>query len=161
MPSFWFRMAFCEHFQAGIGKRGHELRQKWTKLFDEYGKKYPELAEELNQMQRRELPDGLGQGSALVSRRRQRHGDARQLGQSAQCDRAKRSLADGRVGGSGDFGPHAAEVRRCGGFPAGKLRRTQPAFRRSRTRHGCDPERHGGLKASPLSAGRFSISATT
>jgi len=47
-----------EHFQFGIGKRGHELRQKWTKLFDDYGKKYSELAEELNQMQRRELPKG-------------------------------------------------------------------------------------------------------
>jgi len=47
-----------EHFQFGIGKRGHELRQKWTKLFDDYGKKYSELAEELSQMQRRELPKG-------------------------------------------------------------------------------------------------------
>ncbi|MGA7379953.1 MAG: transketolase, partial [Terriglobales bacterium] len=47
-----------EHFQFGIGKRGHELRQKWTKLFDDYGKKYSGLAEELNQMQRRELPKG-------------------------------------------------------------------------------------------------------
>jgi transketolase len=47
-----------EHFQFGIGKRGHELRRKWSKLFDDYGKKYPELAAELNQMQRRELPKG-------------------------------------------------------------------------------------------------------
>ena len=47
-----------EHFHFGIGKRGHELRQKWSKLFDDYGKKYPELAAELNQMQRRELPKG-------------------------------------------------------------------------------------------------------
>ena len=47
-----------EHFQFGIGKRGHELRQKWTKLLDDYGEKYPELAKELKQMQRRELPAG-------------------------------------------------------------------------------------------------------
>jgi transketolase len=47
-----------QHFQSGIGKRGQELRQKWTKLFDDYGKKYPELAEEVKQMQRRELPKG-------------------------------------------------------------------------------------------------------
>jgi transketolase len=47
-----------EHFQLGIGKRGNGLRQKWSKLFDDYGKKYPELAEELKQMQRRELPKG-------------------------------------------------------------------------------------------------------
>ncbi|MFZ0284020.1 MAG: transketolase, partial [Terriglobales bacterium] len=47
-----------EHFQLGIGKRGHDLRQKWTQLFDDYGKKFPELTEELKQMQRRELPAG-------------------------------------------------------------------------------------------------------
>jgi transketolase len=47
-----------EHFQLGIGKRGPELHQKWSKLFDDYAKKYPELAEELKQMQRRELPKG-------------------------------------------------------------------------------------------------------
>ena len=47
-----------DHFRLGIGKRGPELRQKWSKLFDDYAKKYPELAEELKQMQRRELPKG-------------------------------------------------------------------------------------------------------
>jgi len=47
-----------EHFQEGIGKRGHDLREKWGKLFADYGKKYPELAEQINQMQHRELPDG-------------------------------------------------------------------------------------------------------
>ena len=50
-----------EHFQAGIGKRGPELRQTWSRLFDDYGTKYPELAEELKQMQRRELPKGWDQ----------------------------------------------------------------------------------------------------
>jgi len=47
-----------EHFRQGIGKRGHDLRQKWVTLFAEYSKKYPELAEQINQMQHRELPDG-------------------------------------------------------------------------------------------------------
>jgi transketolase len=47
-----------EHFRLGIGKRGSELRLRWSKLFDDYGKKYPEQAEELKQMQRRELPVG-------------------------------------------------------------------------------------------------------
>jgi transketolase len=47
-----------EHFQQGIGKRGRELRQKWAHLFAEYTTKHPELAEQINQMQRRELPDG-------------------------------------------------------------------------------------------------------
>jgi transketolase len=47
-----------EHFQDGIGKRGHEARTQWRKVFSAYSQKYPELADQLNLMQRRELPDG-------------------------------------------------------------------------------------------------------
>ncbi|HTE89063.1 MAG TPA: hypothetical protein VK639_08930, partial [Terriglobales bacterium] len=47
-----------EHFREGIGKRGSELHQQWTKRFGEYGKKYPDLADQLNRMQHHELPDG-------------------------------------------------------------------------------------------------------
>src|SRR5881394_1285457 len=44
-----------EHFAAGIGARGAKARQEWTKLFDAYRRTYPELAAEIDQMQRREL----------------------------------------------------------------------------------------------------------
>ncbi len=47
-----------EHFQDGIGKRGHEARAQWAKVFAGYSQKYPELADQLHRMQRRELPDG-------------------------------------------------------------------------------------------------------
>jgi transketolase len=47
-----------EHFQEGIGKRGHDLRTQWDKNFADYAKQYPDLAERINQMQRRELPSG-------------------------------------------------------------------------------------------------------
>jgi transketolase len=47
-----------EHFREGIGKRGHRLREQWIGLFNEYAKKYPELADRLDRMQHRELPDG-------------------------------------------------------------------------------------------------------
>jgi len=47
-----------EHFQDGIGKRGREARSQWAKMFAEYSQKYPELAERLHRMQRRELPNG-------------------------------------------------------------------------------------------------------
>ncbi|MGB7862540.1 MAG: transketolase [Candidatus Sulfotelmatobacter sp.] len=47
-----------EHFQDGIGKRGHEARAQWSKMFSDYSQKYPELADWLHRMQRRELPDG-------------------------------------------------------------------------------------------------------
>ena len=45
-----------EHFESGIGRRGREARQQWEKKFAEYRKKYPELAAELDQIQKRELP---------------------------------------------------------------------------------------------------------
>lgn len=47
-----------EHFRDGVGKRGHDARGQWTKMFAEYSQKYPELADQLHRMQRRELPDG-------------------------------------------------------------------------------------------------------
>ena len=47
-----------EHFQEGIGKRGREASEKWAKMFAEYSQKYPELADRLHRMQRRQLPDG-------------------------------------------------------------------------------------------------------
>ena len=47
-----------EHFREGIGKRGHELREQWVRQFERYGKKYPELADHLDRMQHRRLPDG-------------------------------------------------------------------------------------------------------
>jgi transketolase len=47
-----------EHFAAGVGARGAKARQQWTDLFAAYRAKYPELATEIGQMQRRELPAG-------------------------------------------------------------------------------------------------------
>jgi transketolase len=47
-----------EHFDAGIGARGAEARQKWETLFAAYRAQFPDLAVEIEQMQRRELPAG-------------------------------------------------------------------------------------------------------
>ena len=47
-----------ENFQRVLGKRGRALRDEWTGKFSAYQKKYPELAEQLTTMQRRELPAG-------------------------------------------------------------------------------------------------------
>ena len=47
-----------ECFQKGIGARGENARREWIKLFDAYRARYPELAAEIEQMQRRELPAG-------------------------------------------------------------------------------------------------------
>ena len=47
-----------EHFEDGIGTRGRNARREWTQLFEAYRAHYPELAAEIEQMQRRGLPAG-------------------------------------------------------------------------------------------------------
>ena len=46
------------HFRQGIGQRGCQARQTWTKMFAEYRKQYPEQAAQLDQILRHELPAG-------------------------------------------------------------------------------------------------------
>ncbi len=50
------------HFQEGIGARGRELSRAWNTLFEDYRKRHPELADEVERIQRRELPDGWDAG---------------------------------------------------------------------------------------------------
>ena len=45
-------------FKANIGKRGKEHRDAWMKKYDAYKAKHPQLAAEMMQMQKRELPEG-------------------------------------------------------------------------------------------------------
>jgi transketolase len=47
-----------EHFREGVGKRGRELRAQWERMYTDYAKQYPQLADQLALMQRRELPAG-------------------------------------------------------------------------------------------------------
>jgi len=50
-----------EQFAAGIGARGAKLRHEWLARFEAYQGKYPDEAEALSRMQRRQLPDGWEQ----------------------------------------------------------------------------------------------------
>jgi transketolase len=47
-----------EHFQAGIGERGRTLRSEWMALFQKYRAQHAALADQLDRMQHRRLPDG-------------------------------------------------------------------------------------------------------
>ena len=49
------------HFRAGIGKRGHELSTEWEQRFAAYAFEYPDLADQIQLMQRRLLPKGWDQ----------------------------------------------------------------------------------------------------
>ncbi len=47
-----------EHFQDGIARRGQKLHKAWLAQFESYRRKYPDLADAIERMQRRELPAG-------------------------------------------------------------------------------------------------------
>jgi transketolase len=47
-----------EHFDSGIGARGRRLRAAWFERLAAYRSAFPELADRIERMQRRELPDG-------------------------------------------------------------------------------------------------------
>jgi len=44
------------HFAAGVGARGAKAHAEWKTLFGAYREKYPELANEIEMIERRELP---------------------------------------------------------------------------------------------------------
>jgi transketolase len=59
--------AVRERFAAGIGARGREASHQWGELFAAYRVKYPQLATEIDLMQRRELPQGWDRGLPVFS----------------------------------------------------------------------------------------------
>src|SRR5215471_4529757 len=50
-----------EHFAEGIGNRGRDLRMAWEAKLGEYRSGYPELADQIERMQTRRLPNGWDQ----------------------------------------------------------------------------------------------------
>ncbi len=55
---FFVPDAVYDTFAAGLGTRGAEAHRVWEELFTKYGAAYPELADEVARMQRRDLPEG-------------------------------------------------------------------------------------------------------
>jgi transketolase len=47
-----------EHFHDGVGARGERLQREWLARFESYRRSFPDLANEIERMQRRELPAG-------------------------------------------------------------------------------------------------------
>jgi transketolase len=91
-----------EHFRDGIGKRGRELRQAWFERFGEYEKKSPELAAQLRQMQRRELPKDWDKDLPAFAP------DAKGLGTRESSGKVENALGKNvpwLIGGSADLAP--------------------------------------------------------
>jgi transketolase len=57
MPSFSFPTV-REHFDAEIGARGAAALDRWKTLYAAYRQEFADLATEIDQMERRELPTG-------------------------------------------------------------------------------------------------------
>ncbi|HEY1439840.1 MAG TPA: transketolase [Mycobacterium sp.] len=47
-----------DRFAAGIGARGRAAREAWEAMFERYRETHPDLADEIERIQRRDLPDG-------------------------------------------------------------------------------------------------------
>jgi transketolase len=91
-----------EHFAAGIGARGAAARSKWTELFASYRAAHPELAEEIDRMQRRELPEGWDRNLPVFPP------DAKGLAGREASGKVLNVLAQNIpwfLGGSADLGP--------------------------------------------------------
>jgi transketolase len=91
-----------EHFAAGIGRRGADARKTWTGLFAAYHAKFPELATEIDQMQRRELPSGWDRNLPVFP------ADSKGLAGREASGKVLNVLAQNipwLIGGSADLGP--------------------------------------------------------
>jgi transketolase len=91
-----------EHFAAGIGARGAAARSQWTALLASYRAAHPELAIEIDQMQRRDLPAGWDRNLPVFP------ADAKGIAGREASGKVLNVLAQNIpwfLGGSADLGP--------------------------------------------------------
>jgi transketolase len=91
-----------DHFQQEIGKRGKELREAWFAKLAEYKKVYPDLADGLDRMQHRRLPDGWDKDIPVFP------ADAKGLASRDSSGKVLNAIAKNLpwlIGGSADLAP--------------------------------------------------------
>ncbi len=91
-----------EHFQDGIGRRGRSLHEDWSTLFKSYRRKYPDLADQIERMQRRELPEGWDADLPVFA------ADAKGLASRDSSGKVLNAIASHHpwlIGGSADLAP--------------------------------------------------------
>ena len=91
-----------EHFAAGIGQRGQQLREEWEKKFEAYRQAYPKQAQELQTIWSRQLPDDWEQGIPTFD------ADAKGMATRVSSGKVLNHLAPHipwLVGGSADLAP--------------------------------------------------------
>jgi transketolase len=108
-----------ERFAAGIGTRGAKARNEWTARLAAYRGKYSELATEIEQMQRRDLPAGWDRNLPVFP------ADAKGVAGRDASGKVLNVLAQNvpwLLGGSADLGPSNKTVLKfdgAGDFQAG------------------------------------------
>jgi len=91
-----------EHLRAGLGARGHALRESWMKKFEAYRAEHAKLADDLYRMQHRKLPDGWDRDLPSFAP------DAKGVAGRAASGKALNVLAKNvpwLIGGSADLAP--------------------------------------------------------
>src|SRR5437867_4057659 len=91
-----------DHFAAGVGARGASKRAEWEARLTAYRQQHPDLANEIELMQRRELPDGWDKNLPIFP------ADAKGLAGRDASGTVLNVLAQNvpwLVGGSADLGP--------------------------------------------------------
>jgi len=107
------------HFAAGIGARGGAARKKWTELVAAYRGQYPQLATEIEQMQRRDLPEGWDRDLPVFP------ADPKGIAGREASGKVLNTLAQNipwLLGGSADLGPSNKTMLKfegAGDFQAG------------------------------------------
>jgi transketolase len=91
-----------DHFAEGIGVRGAQVHKEWNELFAKYKAQYPDLANEVDLMQRRELPAGWDRNLPVFP------ADPKGIAGRDASNKVLNVLAQNIpwfLGGSGDLGP--------------------------------------------------------
>jgi transketolase len=109
-------------FQAGVAARGAQSRSQWTEIFAAYRAKYPDLANEIDLMQRRELPAGWDRNLPMFPT------DPKGVAGREASGKVLNILAQNVpwfIGGSADLGPSNKTTLKYEG--AGSIQAATPA----------------------------------
>ena len=91
-----------EHFRAQMGHRGAALRAAWEERFAAYREQYPDLAGQIDLMQRRDLPEGWDNALPVFAT------DAKGMATREASGRVLNAIAEKMpwlLGGAADLGP--------------------------------------------------------
>ena len=89
-----------EHFAEQLGARGARLSGEWQAMFQRYRAEYPDLAAQIDCIERAHAAAGMGNGAAGIPAERDRSFDARRIRQGAERGGRTDTLDHRRRGGS-------------------------------------------------------------